>query len=106
MDAVMPICDGIGAVREIRALEAAMPPGAHAAPVPVLAMTAATDPALRKALCYAGMTRVLVRPLSRAGLVAALAAELDAAGPRQAAAGSGRATAPITSVAPPMGLAG
>ena len=78
LDVGMPICDGVAAVREIRALEAAgQLSRSGLASLPVMAIAGATGPNATADLEAAGITEVLVRPVSRPTLVAALAAQLD-----------------------------
>lgn len=66
MDVQMPVMDGLTASRAIRAL------GGPAATVPILALTASAMPGDREACLAAGMNGHLTKPISAAGLRAAL----------------------------------
>jgi two-component system sensor histidine kinase/response regulator len=68
MDVSMPIKDGLQATREIRAYEAA-----HGLPrCPIVALTANAFDEDREACKEAGLDGFLVKPLSRADLIAAI----------------------------------
>lgn len=74
MDIQMPVMDGLAAVARMREHEKA----GRRAPIPILALTANTEPAdLRKCL-EAGFTRTLRKPFAREELLAAVASELGA----------------------------
>lgn len=82
MDIQMPVLDGLAAVALMRAEEK----GRDRAPVPMLALTANTEPSdLRKCLA-AGFNATVRKPFAREELLAALSRELDA-GPAAPAAG-------------------
>lgn len=70
MDVHMPRMDGVEAASAIRAL-----PGA-AGRVPILAVTANTDPAATRTYRDAGMQGVVGKPISLAAMVAAMRAAL------------------------------
>ena len=69
MDIQMPVMDGLSAVVRMRESEK----GRNAAPIPILALTANTEPAdLRKCL-EAGFTATIQKPFGREELLAAVA---------------------------------
>jgi CheY-like chemotaxis protein/HPt (histidine-containing phosphotransfer) domain-containing protein len=73
MDIQMPVMDGLAAVARMREWEAAE----KRTPIPILALTANTEPAdLRKCL-QAGFTVTVRKPFAREDLLAAVARELD-----------------------------
>jgi CheY-like chemotaxis protein len=67
MDCQLPVLDGFGATREIRALEAAGRP-----PVPIVALTANALAGDREHCLAAGMNDYLSKPFRRADLVEAV----------------------------------
>ncbi|MDD5301927.1 MAG: response regulator [Elusimicrobia bacterium] len=74
MDIQMPLMDGLSAVARMRAWEK----GQNRAPVPILALTANSEPSdLRKCL-EAGFTVTVRKPFGRAELLAVVARELGA----------------------------
>ena len=76
MDIQMPVLDGLSAVALMRAEEK----GRARAPIPILALTANTEPAdLRKCL-EAGFDATVRKPFGREELLAALSRELSAGG--------------------------
>jgi signal transduction histidine kinase/CheY-like chemotaxis protein len=70
MDVEMPIMDGTQATKEIRAFEKQK----HAAPTPVLALTAHAFAEMAARSLEAGFTAVLTKPIRKATLLEALAA--------------------------------
>jgi len=72
MDIQMPVMDGLQAVARMREAEAA---GGRAA-VPILALTANTEPADMRRCLEAGFTRTLRKPFAREDLLTAVAAAL------------------------------
>ena len=83
MDVSMPVKDGLQATRDIRAHERLM----GLAPCPILALTANALGEDREAGRLAGLDGFLVKPLSRADLLAAISAHCPDTSPRAQAIG-------------------
>jgi PAS domain S-box-containing protein len=86
MDCQMPVLDGYGATRQIRALESGVA-------VPIVAMTASTLAGERRRCLAVGMNAYLSKPFSREGLLSTVA-ELVPSARRAAAAPSAPAEPP------------
>jgi CheY-like chemotaxis protein/HPt (histidine-containing phosphotransfer) domain-containing protein len=74
MDIRMPVMDGLAAVAAMREAEK----GRGGAPVPILALTANTEPADLRGCLEAGFTGTVRKPFGRADLLAAVAKQLGA----------------------------
>ena len=74
MDIQMPVMDGLTAVALMRDSEK----GRKAAPIPILALTANTEPLDLRKCIEAGFTGTVKKPFGREDLLAALAKELGA----------------------------